>query len=128
MSETHGKETEMERMVSDVGKWFDRNDRAYNPFKANSVDSYVCHEVGDYVGSYENSVMDGYYDRFPLHRWEAVSYAYDLYMDNLPKGVRYQGKEHFERLAEKVVKGLEDAWGDVNWLPDNEVAVCLIED
>lgn len=117
----------MAREMSELGKWFENNDLRYNPWKGCSIDSFVCHEIGDYIGGYENSVEDGYYDRFPLHRKDAVDYAYKLYMDYLPKGVRYQGKEYYQAMAEKVVKGCEEAWGIPDWCPEGQEAICYDE-
>lgn len=97
--------------MSEIGNWFDKLTDGYSPFKACTVDAYVCHEIEIYYGSYVNAVEDGEYESMPLTRSEVVAYAYNLYMGALPNGVRYQGKAHFEALAEKVVKGLEDSWG-----------------
>ena len=109
--------------MSDLGAWFEKMADGYSPWKASSLDSLVCHEVGAHYGGYENSVLDGYYEEFPLHRSDCVEYAYDLYMKYLPKGVRYQGKAHFKELAEKVVKGMEEAWG-CEWCPEGKVVPC----
>lgn len=105
------------------GEWFQNNFNKYNPWKAMTVDALVCHEVGTYIGGYENSVEDGEYDRFPLTRKDALNYAYTLYMDNLPKGMRYQTKKYYEDLAERVVKGCEEAWGTPDWLGEDEEVV-----
>ena len=103
--------------MTQLGTWFEQNFDRYSAFKAISPDTYVCHEIGAYVGEYENAVKDGYYESFPLHRKDALAYAYDMYMRILPKGHRYQTKKYFEELAEKVVHGMEDAW-KVQWCPD----------
>lgn len=96
-------------MTTELGKWFNRKADSYSPFRASSVDAYVCNEVRGYCGSYLNAVDDGEYESFPLTRAGVVRYAYNLYMETLPKGVRYQGKDHFQELAEKVVRGYEES-------------------
>lgn len=109
--------------MNGLGDWFKKMADRYCPWKACDVDSYVCHEVGAYYGGYENAVLDGYYNEFPLHRQDCVDYAYELYMDVLPKGVRYQGKAHFKALAEKVVKGMEEAW-NCEWCVEGKYVPC----
>lgn len=102
------------------GEWFEKNRDEYESIpwgKPIPIDAYICHEIGDYIGSTENSVTDGYYDSFPIQRTEAVAYAYDLYMRALPEGYRYKTKQYFEDLAERVISGIEEAWG-VDWCPE----------
>ena len=114
--------------MTEVGIWFEKCFERYSPFRGISVDDYVCHEIGAYYGGYENAVEDGYYEEFPLHRSDALSYAYNLYMQILPKGVRYQTKAHYEVLAEKVVKGMEDAWNLHDaWCPEDKTVPCLMD-